>query len=215
MKTIIVNRIDTLSQAIKYFEDIINIAANKTLKIDFRESPYIRNHYLSIIGMGLEVVKNRNISIKIFEPKDYKVLNSMKKINFLSVFCDESDENDTYKTMVKYNDDLLLQEFYEYFMKQFKNKFGNLSPKLLNKIFELFSNVFRHSNSALGLFCSGQFYPDRKNFNFTIADNGVTIKSNVNKYLLKSFLEGRSLSDKLSGKNLRHIMRINQFSGHC
>ena len=99
MKTIIVNRIDTLSQAIKYFEDIVNIAANKILKIDFRESPYIRNHYLSIVGMGLEVVKNRNISIKILKPKDYKVLNSMKKINFLSVFCDESD---TYKTMVKY-----------------------------------------------------------------------------------------------------------------
>lgn len=213
MKTIVVNRVDTLFQAVKYFEDIINIATNKTLKIDFRESPFIRNHYLAVIGMGLEVVKNRNISIKILKPKNHKVLYSMKRINFLSAFCDEIDEHDVYKTMVKYtniplyNYDLPLQHFYEYFMEQFKGKVGNLSPKLLNKIlqkiFELFSNVFRHSNSALGLFCSGQFYPDRNKFNFTIADNGVTIKTNVNKFLVKKFIENRSLPDKLSGKKYK------------
>lgn len=210
MKIIIIDEVNSLFQAIDFFEKIVNVATYKTLEVDFTNTTYIRNHYLAIIGMGLEVVKNREISVKIIKPKDNKVLNSMKKISFLSTFCDEIDENDVYKTMIKYtniplhNYDLPLQHFYEYFMEQFKGKVGNLSPKLLNKIlqkiFELFSNVFRHSDSALGLFCSGQFYPKRNKFNFTIVDNGVTIKSNVNRFLSKKFIENRSLADKLAGK---------------
>jgi hypothetical protein len=77
--------------------------------------------------------------------------------------------------------------FHVYFKEQFTGKVANLSPKLLKKIlqkiYELFSNVFRHSESALGLFCSGQFYPKSEQFKFTIADNGTTIKTKVNRYL--------------------------------
>lgn len=208
-KTVIINKIDTLSEAIAYCKQINYVASADELIIDFSFATFIRNHYLSIIGMGLEVVQNRGIKVVIKKPKSQKVLDTLQKIGFLSKFCEEKDGDDTYRTMLRYtnipleNYDLPLQEFYSYFIAQFTGKIDNLSPKLLNKIlqkiFELFSNVFRHSDSALGLFCSGQFYPSREKFNFTIVDNGVTIKTNVNRYLSKEFLKNRSTADKIFG----------------
>lgn len=208
-KTVIINKIDTLSEAIAYCKQINYVASADELIIDFSFATFIRNHYLSIIGMGLEVVQNRGIKVVIKKPRSQKVLDTLQKIGFLSKFCEEKDGDDTYRTMLRYtnipleNYDLPLQEFYSYFIAQFTGKIDNLSPKLLNKIlqkiFELFSNVFRHSDSALGLFCSGQFYPSREKFNFTIVDNGVTIKTNVNRYLSKEFLKNRSTADKIFG----------------
>lgn len=214
---IIINKIDTIFDAIYFFDRIIHVI-DEELVIDFSSADFIRNHFISIIGMGLEVVKKRGVNVEIIKPKFQKVLNSMKRINFLSVFCDEENKDDTYKTMVKYtniplkDNSLLLQEFTVYFFTQFKERVSNLSPKLqkkiLQKIFELFSNVFRHSDSALGLYCSGQFYPKQDKFNFTIVDNGITIRKNVNKYLSKQFIKTRSLSDKLLGKKYEPISAI-------
>lgn len=215
MKTLIINKIDTLFVAVNYFEQIISTDVHDSLIVDFSQATFLRNHYLSIIGMGLEVLRNQDIKIKIIEPNDTRVLNSMKKIGFLSVFSNQNDGQDTYKTMIKYtniplkNYDEPLQNFYIYFIGQIQGKVGNLSPKLLNKILqkilELFSNVFRHSQSEIGLFCSGQFYPGSDKFNFTIADNGVTIKNNVNTYLKKKFKKNRNLSDKIRGKRFQPL----------
>lgn len=217
MKHILINKIDTIFDAIYIFNKIIYIY-DEDVTIDFSDSEFIRNHFISIIGMGLEVVKKRGVEVEIIKPRNYKVLNSMKRINFLSMFCDENNQEDTYKTMVRYtnipleNNSLVLQEFYSYFITQFIGKVANLSPKLqkkiLQKIFELFSNVFRHSNSALGLFCSGQFYPKQDKFNFTIIDNGVTIRKNVNKYLSKEFMKNRSAIDKIMGKKFEPLGAI-------
>lgn len=214
---IIINKIDTIFDAIYFFDKIIYVI-DDDLVIDFSNADFIRNHFISIIGMGLEVVKKRGVDVEIIKPKSQKVLNSMKRINFLSVFCDEDNKDDTYKTMVKYtniplkNNSLILQEFTAYFFMQFMGKVGNLSPKLqkkiLQKIFELFSNVFRHSNSALGLYCSGQFYPKQDKFNFTIVDNGITIRKNVNKYLSKEFIKSRSSLDKLLGKKFEPVSAV-------
>ena len=61
----------------------------------------------------------------------------------------------------------------------------------MQKVFELFSNVFRHSQSELGLFCSGQFYPSNDKFYFTIVDGGIGIEQNVNNYLQKEFYKNK------------------------
>lgn len=139
-KTVIINKIDTLSEAIAYCKQINYVASADELIIDFSFATFIRNHYLSIIGMGLEVVQNRGIKVVIKKPRSQKVLDTLQKIGFLSKFCEEKDGDDTYRTMLRYtnipleNYDLPLQEFYSYFIAQFTGKIDNLSPKLLNKI---------------------------------------------------------------------------------
>ncbi len=218
MKTITINKIETIFDATSFFNDIIRSAEEEVIIVNFSNADFIRNHFLSILGMALRVVQNRGIAVEVIKPKSTRVLTSMKKINFLSAFCDEDNNVDTYKTMVKYTNiplkanSLILQEFHSYFITQFMGKVANLSPKLqkkiLQKIFELFSNVFRHSDSALGLFCSGQFYPKQNKFNFTIVDNGVTIKRNVNRYLSQQFIQNRTIQDKLLGKKFENISAV-------
>lgn len=218
MKTITINRVNTLFEAIKYFDHIAETAKDEMLLVDFSKASFIRNHYLAIIGMGLEVVQNRAIKVAVIKPNDKTVLNAMTRIGFLAVFGDGEDGPDTYKTMIRYtnipleNYDASFAAFHEYFKEQFTGKVANLSPKLLykilQKIYELFSNVFRHSESALGLFCSGQFYPKSEQFKFTIADNGITIKTKVNRYLLREFLKNRTTADKIFGKKFEPISGV-------
>jgi anti-sigma regulatory factor (Ser/Thr protein kinase) len=116
----------------------------------------------------------------------------MQNIGFLSEFVEINKGFDLYKTMVQYthiplHKQELKKDFYRRFFERFNQRVNNLSPKLLKKInqsiSELFENVFIHSNSELGLFCVGQFYPQDNIFSFIVADGGITIKNNVNNFL--------------------------------
>lgn len=58
-----------------------------------------------------------------------------------------------------------------------------MSPGLLKKfresIFEIFSNAVLHSNSELGVFSCGQFFPNRQRLDFSVADLGVGMRQNI------------------------------------
>ena len=197
MEKIRVFNIGSLIDAVKYHNEIVE--TTNTFQLDFKNSQFIRNNYLSIIGLALERSDNK---FEIIKPLKQDVYKAMRANGFLSQFTELSKSDDIYKTMIKYTqiplnnyDELYI--FYTYFNEQLKRKVLNTSDKLLNKImqkiFELFSNVFRHSQSEFGLFCSGQFYPRNEQFYFTIVDGGVGISHNVNNYLKEEFKKNRSI----------------------
>ena len=197
MEEIKVLNISSLIDAIKYHNKILE--TTDTFQLNFKDSKFIRNNYLSIIGLALEKCNNK---FEIIEPLNRGVYNAMRTNGFLSKFTELSKSDDTHKTMIKYTQIPLnnydeLGRFYSYFNKQLKRKVLNTSDKLLNKImqkiFELFSNVFRHSKSELGLFCSGQFYPKNEQFYFTIVDGGIGIPTNVNNFLKEEFKKNKGM----------------------
>jgi hypothetical protein len=59
-----------------------------------------------------------------------------------------------------------------------------MSPGLLKKfresIFEIFSNAVLHSRTEQGIFSCGQFFPNRNQLDFSVADLGIGIRRNVN-----------------------------------
>jgi hypothetical protein len=61
-----------------------------------------------------------------------------------------------------------------------------MSPGLLKKfresIFEIFSNAVLHSDTELGIFSCGQFFPHQNQLGFTVADLGVGIRQNIEDY---------------------------------
>ncbi|MFK7780392.1 MAG: hypothetical protein QM490_04545 [Candidatus Gracilibacteria bacterium] len=202
---IIFKSINNLNDSIKYYKKIIN-SKEAIIILDFSSAGFIRNNYLSIIGLALEMKIKENKQIQIIEPIKPKVKESLENIGFLSQFTNNIVGTDIHNTMVGYknidlNDWDGLYEFYTYFEQQLNKNVNNLSSELSNKIiqkiFELFSNVFRHSKSKLGFFCSGQFYPDNHKFYFTIVDGGVTIKNNVNEYLKSIFDDNKGLKNIL------------------
>jgi len=50
-------------------------------------------------------------------------------------------------------------------------------------LFEVFQNAVTHSDSRLGIFVCGQFYPHEQRLNIAISDAGVGIRSKVRAYL--------------------------------
>lgn len=58
-----------------------------------------------------------------------------------------------------------------------------LKKKFRESIFEIFSNAVLHSQTKLGIFSCGQFYPKRKRLDFSVADLGVGIRHKVARHL--------------------------------
>ena len=58
-----------------------------------------------------------------------------------------------------------------------------LGKALKQSIFEVFQNAVIHSESQLGVFVCGQFYPQAQRLVVTMADAGVGIRTNVRRYL--------------------------------
>jgi len=50
------------------------------------------------------------------------------------------------------------------------------------KIFEVFQNAVIHSESKMGIFACGQFFPQKQKLDLTIADAGIGIRENVRRY---------------------------------
>ncbi len=214
-----VDEISNLFDAIQVYNKISE-DVDVLCTLDFLESGFIRNNYLSIVGLAIKQREKYNKKTRVIPPdfkKNRKVYSAMSNIGFLKEFKAEANSLDYHKTMVEYthiplNSQSNIETFYVYFMERFEQHMENLSPELLKKIiqkiYELFSNVFRHSGDDLGLFCSGQFYPTNKKFNFTIVDGGKTIPSNVNSFLLKRYKEKENIRDLIRGKKFTPLTGV-------
>jgi len=208
-----IDTISSLKDAIRYHHQIINYTKDEIV-LDFSDASFIRNNFIAILGLALELVQDKKITI--IEPKNPKIKNALKNIGFLSKYSNCKNGIDLNNTMIHYTNIQKENEeyyaFYNYFVNQLNRKVNNLSEelsrKIMQKIYEQFSNVFRHSDSEVGFLCSGQFYPTKKEFYFTIVDSGVTIKYNVNKYLKRLTKENRGLLNFSSYQELDGLESI-------
>lgn len=68
-----------------------------------------------------------------------------------------------------------------------RSEMPDMSPGLLKKfresVFEIFSNSVLHSQTKLGIFSCGQYYPKRHRLDFSVADLGIGIRQNVKEYI--------------------------------
>lgn len=202
-------KIDQLLDALDVYHKITSSNSEMVI-LDFSEATFIRNNFLSIIGLAIEEIIIKNKKYQIIEPNTEKVKSAMQRVGFMAHYCNSECKVDQYGTMIQFTkielgDNNSLFKFYSYFTSRLENRVANLSPKLLNKIaqkiYELFSNVFRHSKSKHGFICSGQFYPNDNKFTFTIVDGGVTIKHNVNSYLETLHEQRRTPLEKILSSN--------------
>src|SRR5690606_30454820 len=58
-----------------------------------------------------------------------------------------------------------------------------LAAVFKRKLYEVFENAVIHSHSEIGVCCCGQYFPNEKKLDITIADGGVEIRQNVRRYL--------------------------------
>ena len=56
---------------------------------------------------------------------------------------------------------------------------AGLQKKFRESIFEMFSNAVLHSQTKMGIFSCGQFFPKRNRLDFSVVDLGIGIRRNV------------------------------------
>ena len=94
---------------------------------------------------------------------------------------------DNYGSAIPYKrfdvgDDHAFQNYVERELMQRKNMpdmSAGLTKKFSESVFEVFNNAIIHSQTQLGIFTCGQFYPRQNRIAFSIADLGIGIRNNV------------------------------------
>lgn len=100
------------------------------------------------------------------------------------------EKNDSYGTTIPYRrfsatDD---RYFADYLNRHLRGKSipamsPALSERFKNSILELFINAVMHSESKLGIFACGQFFPQQHRLDFCVADAGIGIRRKIHKEL--------------------------------
>ncbi len=94
---------------------------------------------------------------------------------------------DTYGTTIPYQrfdvkDDRFFASYVESRFVR-RSEMPRMSPGLVKRfresVFEIFSNAVIHSQTQLGIFSCGQFFPKRNRLDFSVADLGIGIRKNV------------------------------------
>jgi len=172
---------------------------NDRLILDFKRNTWFEANLCAALGAILSKVQE-NINEIHFINIDPTVQQILTRNHFLSYFMNLHlpDKN---RTTIKFRKFKVTEE------KQFKDYLDdellsqpdlpNMSPLLSNKInksiFEIFNNANIHGRCS-HVFSCGQYYPQKKRLDFTIADLGRSIKQNVAEFLGKSLTGRESLS---------------------
>lgn len=97
---------------------------------------------------------------------------------------------DTYGTTIAFRqfDIAGSEEFESYVENHFRGKgLPSMTAALIRQfrrsIFELFENAVTHSDTHLGIFACGQYFPQRHRLHFCVADRGIGIPQNVRQFL--------------------------------
>lgn len=94
---------------------------------------------------------------------------------------------DTYGTTIPYQrfdvkDDRFFASYVESKFVQ-RSEIPRMTPGLMKRfresVYEIFSNAVIHSQTELGIFSCGQFFPKRNSLDFSVADLGIGIRRNV------------------------------------
>jgi len=78
---------------------------------------------------------------------------------------------------------------------------SGLLKKFRESIFEIFSNAVLHSRTEQGIFSCGQFFPNKDQLYFSVADLGIGIRRKVREYLRQNISAVKAINWATLGRN--------------
>jgi hypothetical protein len=159
-----------------------------TIQIDFSACTWFDANMSAPLGVVLAhaVDKLNTVQFKELRPSVQSILS---KNRFLAGFG-LPRSLDTYGTTIPYrrfktSDDQLFAEYLNSHLrgKELPKMTAALSEQFKNSILELFSNAAMHSETALGIFACGQYFPKKHRVDFSVADAGIGMRRKINKEL--------------------------------
>ena len=170
-------------QANDYFEDV---------RFDFSHCGFLRPNAVAFLGGLARLIESRLGSV-IFDWNTFhneKVMTAIRQNGFASAFGDASTPRDG--TSIPYREDRVFHpnEVADYLSESWLGKgwvHAHVSEALKNaiveRVLELYVNAFEHSESQIGVFSCGQYFPRLNQLHLTLVDFGMGIPANIRGYL--------------------------------
>lgn len=157
------------------------------LELDFSRVSFLDANMAAPLGAVLARIADRFNAVEIVNvpPMVERIL---RKNGFLTQFrylpLDDSNRTTIPFKRLQRSDEGL---FEDYLQRHLKGKgipqmTEGLGKVFKQKLFEVFQNAVIHSESELGIFVCGQFFPQMQKLDLTIADAGIGIRDNVRRY---------------------------------
>lgn len=157
------------------------------LELDMSHVSFIDANMTAPLGAVLAEIAGRFNAVEIVNIPQI-IERILRKNGFLTHFryLPLDDNNGTtipYKRLQRTDEGL----FENYLQRHLKGKgiprmTAGLGKVFKQKLFEVFQNAVIHSESELGIFVCGQFFPQKQRLDLTIADAGIGIRDNVRRY---------------------------------
>jgi len=183
----------TISSCQKGFEDLAELskATSKLradrLELNFSHVSFFDANMSAPLCSVLARVADRFNSIEIVSVPEL-IERVLRKNGFLTQYSYQPLE-DTNQTTIPFRRFQRSDEglFEAYLQRHLKGKGIPRMSEMLGKafkqkLFEVFQNAVIHSESDLGIFVCGQFFPQKQKLDLTIADGGIGIRENVRRF---------------------------------
>jgi len=229
-------KLSTVESDFEGFSHLINLAHQMEalqyshITLDFKEVRWFSANMCAPLGAILYRTSRRLNTVRLVNiPPDVESI--LAKNGFLGNYGRPLLQ-DIWSTTIQYSrfeqkDD---RYFADYIQKHFASKAipvmsDNLRKKFWESIFEIFSNAVIHSETQLGIFSCGQYFPRKNQIWFSVADLGIGMRRKLatSRNLIKPAeeaimwaMEGRNTTKTgpipggLGLKLLREFIRLNQ-----
>ncbi len=226
------NNVKDISDLIELQYDFLN-GKSKKLYFQFTDCKCIDAAVAVIIGTLPKYAKMHEKSVYFRFPdneENHPVLCFMKDVGMYKYYVKKAEIKYAGKNAIPFNrieDEKMMEKYTDMIMKLAPIKMEWEAQCILSSyIYEVYQNGFFHSESEIGVFTSGFWKPDVKEFVFSIYDMGIGIPNKIRKHMemenissekcLKiAFLEGfstssdRNLNRGLGLSRLEKFIRLN------
>lgn len=154
------------------------------LELDYSKCQWFDANMAAPLGAVLTSISNNLNDIR-FRNLPSGIQDILSRNGFLSQY-DFERTVDRYGTVVPYQRvDLTDERFFANYIQKYTQGKGlpAMSPTLRHKFYEsigeLFANAVMHSESRLGVFTCGQYFPKKNRFDFCISDAGTGFEGSI------------------------------------
>jgi hypothetical protein len=190
----VIHHLPTIRSQRLGFEALATIAkdaeelSSGSLEVDFSRCGFFDANMAAPLEAMLARIKDRFNAVEIagVPPGIERIL---CKNRFLTSYGYEPVEDENRTTLpfrrIRINDEGRFEDYLNRHMrgKGIPKMTEGLGKVFKQSIFEVFQNAVVHSESRLGVFVCGQFYPQLQRLDLTIADAGIGIRTKVRRFL--------------------------------
>jgi|CXWL01.1.fsa_nt_gi hypothetical protein len=173
--------------------------SDSSVEINFSKCGFLRQNAVAFIGGMVRLFEQRGIAVRLnWQSMQSQVIANLEKNGFKDAFL--GTQGPLPDNAIPYREDRATTFDKNGIVDYLKSKWLgrgwiHISPQLrdaiVGKMWEIYANAFEHSNSPIGLFSCGQYFPRLHALNLTVIDFGVGIPSNVRQFAGNPSLEGR------------------------